>query len=44
MLKFNNEEEIDEECPNCGSQEESAIRFPGGFQNIFVSDETDSEY
>jgi hypothetical protein len=43
-LKYNNEEDFDEECPNCGSSEESTIRFPGGFQNMFTSDTDTSEY
>jgi hypothetical protein len=44
LLKFNNEEEFDEECPNCGSTEESAIRFPDGFQNLFMRNKSVSEY
>jgi hypothetical protein len=43
-VKFNHEEDFVEECPHCGSQEESAIRFPGGFQNLFIRESSVSKY
>jgi hypothetical protein len=43
-LKFHNEEEFLDECPHCGSQEESAVRFPGGIQKLFIGKSSISKY
>lgn len=36
-LKLDNEETFDEICPSCGSEEETQIKFPGGWKKLFIS-------
>lgn len=36
-LKLDNEETFTYICPECGSEEETLIKFPGGWKKLFVS-------
>lgn len=36
-LKLDNEETFIEICPSCGSEEETMIKFPGGWKKLFVA-------
>lgn len=36
-LKLDNEETFNYVCPECGSEEETLIKFPGGWKKLFVS-------
>jgi hypothetical protein len=43
-MKLDNFDWIDETCGNCGSEEETQIRFPGGWKNMFVNKSDDKGY
>lgn len=36
-LKLDNEETFTDICPSCGSEEETLIKFPGGWKKLFIS-------
>lgn len=43
-LKLDNDDHINCTCTECGSQEETQIRFPGGWKNMFISKTDSSGY
>lgn len=43
-LKLDNLEVFNDVCPNCGSEEEALIKFPGGWKNLFVADTDNTGY
>ena len=43
-LKLDNEEYFDEICPSCGSEEETQIKFPGGWKKLFMSTKDTTGY
>jgi hypothetical protein len=43
-IKLENLEYFEATCPKCGSVEETQIRFPGGWKNMFISTKDDSGY
>lgn len=43
-LKLDNEEYFEEVCPSCGSEEETQIKFPGGWKKLFISTKDTTGY
>lgn len=43
-LKLDNLEYINNECGSCGSLEETQIRFPGGWKNMFINKKDTTGY
>ena len=43
-IKLENEEYFDYVCPECESEEEAQIKFPGGWKKLFISNRDTSGY
>lgn len=43
-IKLENEEYFDYICPDCESEEEAQIKFPGGWKKLFVSNQDTTGY